>query len=103
MRSKILDIQNRITPRLENAHRLPQRWRVPTRKDSFSNPSTEISLVTAPDEMNETPTLVADRAMHHVSEVPIMVRPNMLQHANRDKDIEVPGDISIIVFDKLNL
>src|SRR5258708_25857850 len=43
--AKIFDVENRIAPRLKNAHRFAQRGRVAARENSFADPPAEVSLI----------------------------------------------------------
>src|SRR5580700_2483822 len=100
---QILNVEHRKIPRLEDFKRSPQRRSVGTREDPFSDPTAEAGFLAAADEMHQSASGIADRAVDNFSEFRIAVRVHMLQHSHRHENIEFSRDIPVIVFNELHL
>src|SRR5580698_5620359 len=100
---QILNVEDCIIPGLENFKRPPQCRSVGAREDPLSDPAAETSLLAAADEMHQSPSVIADRAVDNFSELRIAIRAHMLQHSHRHENIEFSRDGPVVVFNELHL
>ena len=103
VKAEVLDVEDGVIPRLEERrHHLAQCGRICAGEDSFSDPGTQGTRAIHADEMQKSAAGIADGAVDHFTESAIIFRANVLEHSDRDEDIELAANISVIVFNEFH-
>src|ERR1035438_3698166 len=102
MLAQVFDVEHAVVLRFEDLHRLSERWAVSAGEDALPGPDAEGLRTIAADEMQKSAASVADGAMNHAAQLRVVLTPDMLQHANGGKHVELAVDIAVIVLDKFH-
>src|SRR5262249_25941254 len=86
----------------EQIHHLAQTGGTRPREKAPLNPSGQWRRGNPADAVNQPPTMLRQHALHHVAPQPVILKPDMFQHPNRDKRIELTGDVAVIILDELH-
>src|ERR1022692_3949506 len=102
MQAQILDVQHRQAGCLEDLHHLADRWRVRARKYAPFGPGIQPPRAIAANRMDQAAAFARQRASYQGPQLRVILGTNMLQHADRKKDVVAADDIAVVVLDEFD-
>src|SRR5262245_23838211 len=102
VQAEILDVEDGEVRRLKQADHLAKRRRVRTGKDATRHEGTELDETIAADRMQQAAPVRSERAIHDSAEVPVVLWPDVLEHADRHERVVGADQVAIVVVDELD-